>query len=103
MSKATLVAINDSVTACDIKSVPLPDEAIDIAVFSLSLMGRNWRQYIAEAKRRLATNGYLLIAETTKSMKGRLSKITQVIEEQGFDIYNVEERGDFTFIEAREL
>jgi hypothetical protein len=36
-------------------------------------------------------------------MKGRLSKIKQVIEEQGFDIYNVEERGDFTFIEAREL
>jgi superfamily II DNA or RNA helicase len=28
------VAINDNVTACDIKSVPLPDEAIDIAVFS---------------------------------------------------------------------
>jgi len=35
------IAINDNVTACDIKSVPLPDEAIDIAVFSLSLMGRN--------------------------------------------------------------
>ena len=28
------------------KSVPLPDEAIDIAVFSLSLMGRNWSDYI---------------------------------------------------------
>lgn len=85
------------------KSVPLPDEAIDIAVFSLSLMGRNWQEYIAEAKRCLSTNGYLLIAETTKAIKGRLSKIKQVIEKQGFDIYNEEERGDFTFIEAREL
>lgn len=85
------------------KSVPLPDEAIDIAVFSLSLMGRNWQDYITEAKRCLATNGYLLIAETTKAMKGRLSNVNQVIEEQGFDIYNIEERGDFTFIEAREL
>jgi hypothetical protein len=66
-------------------------------------MGRNWQQYIVEAKRCLATNGYLLIAETTKTMKGRLSKIKQVIEKQGFDIYNLEERGDFTFIEAREL
>jgi ubiquinone/menaquinone biosynthesis C-methylase UbiE len=83
--------------------VPLPDEAIDIAVFSLSLMGRNWPDYIKEAKRCLATNGYLLIAETTKSMKGRLSKLKGVIEQQGFDIYNYEERGDFTFIEAREL
>jgi len=97
------VAINDDVTACDIKSVPLPDEAIDIAVFSLSLMGRNWADYIKEAKRCLATNGYLLIAETTKSMKGRLSKLKEVIEQHGFDIYNYEERGDFTFIEAREL
>jgi superfamily II DNA or RNA helicase len=97
------VAINNGVTACNIKSVPLPDEAIDIAVFSLSLMGRNWQDYITEAKRCLATNGYLLIAETTKAMKGRLSNINQVIEEQGFDIYNIEERGDFTFIEAREL
>jgi superfamily II DNA or RNA helicase len=97
------VAINNKVKACDMKSVPLPDEAIDIAVFSLSLMGRNWPEYIAEAKRCLATNGYLLIAETTKAMKGRLSNIKQVIEQQGFDIYNEEEKGDFTFIEAREL
>jgi len=66
-------------------------------------MGRNWEEYIAEAKRCLATNGYLLIAETTKAIKGRLSKIKQVIEKQGFDIYNEEERGDFTCIEAREL
>jgi len=97
------VAINDSVSACNIKSVPLPDEAIDIAIFSLSLMGKNWPDYIAEAKRCLATNGYLLIAETTKAMKGRLSKLKQLIQQQGFDIYNEEEKGDFTFIEAREL
>jgi superfamily II DNA or RNA helicase len=97
------VAINDNVTACNIKSVPLPDEAIDIAVFSLSLMGRDWADYIKEAKRCLATNGYLLIAETTKSINGRLSRLKEVIQEQGFDIYNEEEKGDFTFIEAREL
>jgi superfamily II DNA or RNA helicase len=97
------VAINDKVTACDMKSVPLPDEALDIAVFSLSLMGKNWADYITEAKRCLATNGYLLIAETTKSLKGRLSKLRDIIKQQGFEIYEDEERGDFTFIEAREL
>ena len=85
------------------KSVPLPDEALDIAVFSLSLMGKNWPEYLTEAKRCLATNGYLLIAETTKSMKGRLSKLRDVIKQLGFEIYEDEERGDFTFIEAREL
>jgi len=40
------VAVNNKVKACDMKSVPLPDEAIDIAVFSLSLMGKNWAEYI---------------------------------------------------------
>jgi hypothetical protein len=34
---------------------------------------------------------------------GRLSSLKEVIEHQGFDIYNEEEKGDFTFIEAREL
>jgi ribosomal RNA-processing protein 8 len=97
------VAINSNVTTCDIKETGLPDEAIDIAVFCLSLMGRNWMDYTKEAKRCLATNGYLLIAETTKSMKGRLSKLKEEILKQGFDIYGEEEKGDFTFIEAREL
>jgi hypothetical protein len=36
-------------------------------------------------------------------MKGRLSKLRDVIKVEGFDIYTDEERGDFTFIEAREL
>jgi len=97
------IAINNKVTACDMKSTGLPDEANDIAIFSLSLMGRNWPDYIVEGKRCLATNGYLLIADTTKSIRGRLSKLRDRIKKQGFDIYSDEEKGDFTFIEVREL
>jgi hypothetical protein len=81
-------------------SLQLFEVLLDVAVFSLSLMGKNWIDYIIEAKRCLATNGYLLIAETTKSMKGRLSKLRDFIKEQGFEVYEVEE---FTFIEARAL
>jgi hypothetical protein len=99
------VAINDKVTTCDMKHVPLPDDALDVAVFSLSLMGKNWRDYIKEAKRCLAINGYLLIAETTKSLNenGRLSTLRDVLKEEGFEIYQDQEHGDFSFIEAREL
>ena len=43
------VAINDKVTACDMKKVPLADEALDVAIFSLSLMSKNWHEYIKEA------------------------------------------------------
>jgi cyclopropane fatty-acyl-phospholipid synthase-like methyltransferase len=68
-------------------------------------MGKNWPDYIKEAKRCLATNGYLLIAEITKSISasGRLSKLRDVIKDHGFEIYDDEQLGDFTFIEAREL
>ena len=62
--------------------------------------------YISEAKRCLATNSYVLVAETTTkslSPRGRLSRLRDVIKEHGFEIYNDEQRGDFTFIEAREL
>ncbi|HEU4445421.1 MAG TPA: helicase-related protein [Nitrososphaeraceae archaeon] len=97
------VGINDKVTICDMKNTGLDQDILDVAVFSLSLMGRNWIDYIKEAKRCLATNGYLLIAETTKSLKGGLSKLRDVLREQGFEIYTDEERGDFTIIEAREL
>jgi hypothetical protein len=45
--------LNDKIIACDIKdgSKYIEDGELDIAVFSLSLMGRNWRDYIAEANR----------------------------------------------------
>ena len=33
------VAVNESVTACDLSSTPLEDASLDVAVFSLSLMG----------------------------------------------------------------
>ena len=101
------VLVNDNVTACDMKSIRcLKNGDLDIAVFSLSLMSRNWQEFIIEAKRCLATNGYLLIAETTNSLKKRLSKLRDIIEEDGFEIYKEykdTKKGDFTFIEARKL
>ena len=69
------MSINDKVTACDMKKVPLANEAIDVAVLSLTL----------KPKRFLVTNGILMIAETTKSLKGRLSKLRDVIKAEGFE------------------
>ena len=97
------IPINDKVTECNMKSVPLENESLDVVIFSLSLMGRNWTEYLSEAKRCLATIGYLIIAETTKSLSSRLSNLREVILENGFDIYSNQERGDFTFIESRKL
>jgi hypothetical protein len=98
------VAINDKVIACDIKSVSkyVDDNSLDVIVFSLSLMGKNWRDYIAEAKRCLSTRGSLFIAVTTKELEEgrRLHLLTNVLKDNGFSIDTNEERGDFTFMEG---
>jgi hypothetical protein len=96
--------LNESIIACDIKSVSfLKDEDLDVAVFSLSLMGQNWPEYIMEAKRCLVRNGYLFIAVTTNDLKTRLFGLRNILKEHNFEIYSDEERSIFTFIEARKF
>jgi putative methyltransferase len=99
--------MNSKIIACDIKDVSkhIQDRELDIAVFSLSLMGRNWRDYIAEASRCLESKGWLFIAETTNQLGqgGRLSDLKGVLKENGFDIDDnaTQIRQPLTFLEAR--
>ncbi|KAM4697242.1 ribosomal RNA-processing protein 8 [Discoglossus pictus] len=60
-----LVALNKHVTVCDIAKVPLSDETVDIAVFCLSLMGKNLSEFLQEANRVLKLGGVLLVAEVS--------------------------------------
>lgn len=95
------IAITNNVTECNMRSVPLPSKSLDVIIFSLSLMGKNWIEYIAEAHRCLVTNGTLMIAETTNSLtEGRLSTLEIELEKYLFEIYSKYELGPFTFIEA---
>ena len=55
------IAINRSVYACDMSDTPLDERTLDAAVFSLSLMGTNLKDYILEAYRTLKLGGQLLI------------------------------------------
>ena len=95
------IAINDKVIACDIKSVSehVEDNSLDVIIFSLSLMGKNWQEYIIEAKRCLSTRGSIFIAVTTHELDEgrRLHSLPNVLKDNGFVIDTTEERGDFTF------
>ena len=95
------VSIDANVESCDMKSVPVKSGTLNVVVFSLSLMGKNWKDYLTEARRCLAINGYLFISETTNSLKGRLTGLRDILKENGFEIYNDYENDLFTFIEAR--
>jgi hypothetical protein len=98
------VAINDKVIECDMKSVSehVDDDSLDVIVFSLSLMGKNWQDYIIEAKRCLSIRGSLFIAVTTKELDEgrRLHSLPKILKDNGFFVDTKEERGDFTFIEG---
>ena len=84
------------------KSVPLPDGSLDVVVFSLSLMGKNWVEYLIEAQGCIWKNGSLLIAETTNALNdGRLSDLRNVLLDHGFEISKEEQIDAFTFIEAK--
>ncbi len=56
-----LVSRNERVIAADIAHVPLERESLDIAVYSLALMGTNMMDYIREGYRVLKINGIMKV------------------------------------------
>ncbi|XP_048836496.1 ribosomal RNA-processing protein 8 [Brienomyrus brachyistius] len=76
-----LAPVCDIVTVCDMANVPLPNASVDIAVFCLSLMGTNLRDFLVEASRVLVMGGVLKIAEVAsrfenvRSFLGALSAL----------------------------
>jgi SAM-dependent methyltransferase len=93
------IAINENVTACDMTHVPLDDLSLDAAVFSLSLMGSNFLDYLKEAHRCLKLDGHLWIAEPTSRIK-EIHSFKELLFRLGFDVLRIDEKWKFTFIKA---
>ncbi|MFA5998948.1 MAG: helicase-related protein [Candidatus Babeliales bacterium] len=93
------IAINDNVIPCDISNVPLSGATLDAAVFSLSLMGTNYVDYLKEANRCLKLDGHLWIAEPTSRIVD-INQFKDLLYRLGFDIRSTEQKGDFTIIVA---
>ncbi|WP_167594328.1 zinc-ribbon domain-containing protein [Corallococcus coralloides] len=93
------VAIDDRVVATDISHVPLADGVLDLAVFSLSLMGANFTDYLREARRTLKLDGHLHIWEAS-SRFASLEEFNRGLYRLGFDVIRAEPRWKFTHIHA---
>ncbi len=96
------IALNDYVISCDMAHVPLEDEMLDVAIFSLSLMGVNFTDYVREAHRTLKLDGLLHIIESTSRFSNR-DLFVRNIEELGFAIVRVEDKWKFTHIHALKI
>lgn len=94
------VAINESVIACDISKTPLDDECVDVAIFSLSLMGSNFTEYLREANRVLKIDGHVHIWES-KSRFDDVKRFTNDLERLGFQIFKPKSKGPFVHLEGR--
>lgn len=80
------IAINESVTSCDVTDVPLHNNVLDVAVFSLSLMGTNYKEYFEEAYRVLKPMGLIMIAEPATRWEDREGELKGMLEESGFKL-----------------
>jgi hypothetical protein len=95
------VGWDESVITCDISDTPLDDASLDVAVFSLSLMGSNWADYLKEAYRTVKPYGHLMIAEPAGKWQGRIDELTDAIEEANFrSVGGVEQRYGFVYLTA---
>jgi superfamily II DNA or RNA helicase len=92
------VSINETVTTCDISHLPLENESIDIAVFSLSLMGANYKEYLQEAYRVLKAMGVLLIAEPITKWENREEGLISILSEMGFEKPTLKRTKQFLYV-----
>src|SRR5262249_38164468 len=78
---------------------PLDDESLDVAIFSLSLIGANFSDYLREAHRTLKLDGQLHIIEATERFNDR-NEFAKGLETLGFAVVSVEDKWKFTHIRA---
>ena len=92
------MAISDDVVRCDIaEGVPLDDSQLDVAVFSLSLMGANTGDYLREAARTLVFDGRLILCEATSRLPSD-KDIQHRLNDLGFHVTEISRQAQFTFI-----
>ena len=84
------VSYNGSIQ-CDISNLPDEDETIKICIFSQSLMGNNWKNYLDQGYRVLEYNGEMIVAESTEryeSIKNFITEINMKIIDDDYDVTN---------------
>jgi ubiquinone/menaquinone biosynthesis C-methylase UbiE len=91
------ISSNETIIPCDISTLPLEDDSVEICILSLVMWGSNCKDYIQESYRVLESGGKMYIIEPTKRWtekddSGNLvvgkegNKLKQILCEYGFHI-----------------
>jgi superfamily II DNA or RNA helicase len=94
------ISIDPTVTSCDLSNVPLDSEEVDVAVFSLALMGSNYEDYLLEAHRILKPMGFLFIAEPMGKWEGKTEQLEALIQSNGFSKPQITRSGNFIYVKC---
>lgn len=78
-----IVSAHEDVIEANMQHLPIEDNSIDVAVYSLSLMAKNLGQIILEARRILKIGGSMLIVEVTSRFEGRERGFVERLEKVG--------------------
>lgn len=98
------VAVDDSVTACDVSHVPLDNASVDVVVCCLSLWGSNWVDQVKEASRILKPFGRIFIAEKSSRWKDREEELKSKVEAMGFQCFDaMKNTGKFIYLNGEKI
>ena len=97
------IAIDDSVIECDISKLPLQSNKVDVSVFSLSLMGSNYTEYLSEGSRILKPYGTMFIAEPKKKWESNLDRLISDLENLGIKVIDNFTSSRFIYIQGIKL
>jgi superfamily II DNA or RNA helicase len=98
------VAIDETVTVCDLTNIPIENAILDVVVFSLSLMGTNYKEYFKEAHRTLKPMGMVIIAEPSNRWEDRDDELKSMLIEEGFNISgDVKHSDKFVYVSAMKV
>lgn len=97
------VAIDENVTECDISSVPLENNTVDVSVFCLSLMGSNYADYIKEGHRILKPYGSMFVVEPKKKWENSTDKLITLIESIGLKVVDSYSSSRFFYVQCLKI
>ena len=77
------ISSNETIIPCDISTLPLEDDSVEICILSLVMWGSNCKDYIGEARRVLESGGKMYIIEPTKRWMEKDDSENLVVGKEG--------------------